>query len=599
VNWAAKNAPLMTRWSAEVGPDQPWPEYPRPQLTRPEWMNLNGLWEYSISPREQLIETDFSGEILVPYPLESALSGVGRMLEPEERLWYRRRFRLPPAWRGRRVLLHFGAVDWEATVLLNGREIGCHTGGYLPFSFEISDDLREGENELLVAVWDPTDDHWQARGKQVRKPGGIWYTRVSGIWQTVWLEPVPETYISGLKIVPDLDAASVRVEVTLDGKGADATPLRVTVADAGRLAAQAAAPDARSALEISLPDPQPWSPESPHLYELTVVAGEDRVGSYFGLRKFGLVPDAQGRPRLSLNDRPYFQFGPLDQGYWPDGLYTPPSMAAVRWELETIKRLGCNMLRKHVKVEPARYYYECDRLGLIVWQDMPNGGRAQNELEAFLSVALRFSRDDRRLLGRFGRGDPASQQDFLGELREMVDALEHFACIAVWVPFNEGWGQFRARAAADWLREYDPARLVDHASGWYDRGGGDLNSLHIYVKRLPSRLKDRRRAVALTEYGGYNTKVPGHLWDAGAEFGYVKFDGRDSLTDGYIRLLSEQLTPWIDNGLSAAIYTQTTDVEIEVNGYLTYDRAVEKMDFERVRTAHAELLRRADPDPPA
>ncbi|MEZ0394943.1 MAG: sugar-binding domain-containing protein [Anaerolineales bacterium] len=611
MSYRPASGPLMTRWAAGVDPENVWPEYPRPQMTRPDWLNLNGLWNFAITRRlpgappdqppfggslqpigedeEDGLFVRLAGQILVPFPIESALSGVKYALRPDERLWYWRTFRVPPEWRGRRVLLHFGAVDWETVVWVNGAQIGLHRGGYLPFTFEVTPFLKDGDNDLVVAVWDPTDTHWQQRGKQSLAPKSIWYTAVSGIWQTVWLEPVPQAYIAGLKITPDVDAGQVRVKIRPGGAEDRLGAVRVQVRDAGRLVAQAQAASARDELRIPIPRPSLWSPDSPHLYEVEIAAGEDRVGSYFGMRKFSLGQDEQGRTRLCLNNRPLFLFGPLDQGYWPDGLYTPPCAEAMRWDLELIKGLGCNMLRKHVKVEPARYYYECDRLGLIVWQDMPNGGKSQTEMQAIFSLLFGPKRQDDRALWRHGRNEPESREDFLRELQEMVEHLYHFPCIAVWVPFNEGWGQFEARAVAARLRDLDPTRLVDHASGWFDQGAGDFRSRHIYGLALKPEPLEARRAAALTEFGGYSLKVEGHLWNPAAAFGYKKFESSAALTEAYLLLLEEELKPWVEAGLSAAIYTQTTDVEIEVNGYVTYDRQVEKMDFDRLREAHRAL----------
>ena len=579
----------MTRWATDLTPENAWPEYPRPQMTRPAWLNLNSLWDYAIAPLETETIKDFQGKILVPFPIESALSGVKRALQPDERLFYRRSFSLPPAWQGKRILLHFGAVDWQTTAWLNGSQLGTHQGGYLPFQFDLTPHLRAGENELVVAVWDPTDAHWQQRGKQVRAPKSIWYTQVSGIWQTVWLEPVPETYISRLKITPNIDARNVQVEISLDGNPAQPCTGQVRVYAAGSLvgAAEIDAHDRKATLPI--PEPRLWSPDAPHLYDLVVEIGEDRVESYFGMRKFSLGRDAQGRMRLCLNNRPLFQFGPLDQGYWPDGLYTPPSADAMRFDLQVIKNLGCNMLRKHIKVEPARYYYDCDRLGLIVWQDMINGGKAVGDATSLLAILFGSRRRD----GNYryaGREVEESRLDYRRELQEMVDHLGSFTCIGVWVPFNEGWGQFDARAAADWLKVYDPTRPVDHASGWFDQGGGDCKSLHVYFKKLPLNKPEKERALVLSEFGGYALNIKEHAWKPETEFGYSKYATREALTEAYLDLLKDQLQPWIAKGLSAAIYTQTTDVEIEVNGYITYDREVEKMDFVRLCQAHQALL---------
>ena len=589
---------IATRWAQDVTPENAWLEYPRPQMARPEWLNLNGRWDYAVQPKEAPPPEHYEGQILVPFPIESALSGVKRPLQPDQQLWYRRTFTVPAGWRGRRVLLHFGAVDWEATVWVNCQPIGAHRGGYLPFNFDITPSLHDGPNELVVAVWDPTDAFWQQRGKQVLKPRSIWYTAVSGIWQTVWLEPVPETYIAGLKVTPDIDTGEVRIQARVEGALTEAL-LRVDVTSgvealAGSSATAGKPPESSKPgqdveIRLRIPDPKLWSPDSPHLYDLIVECGADRVTSYFGMRKFGLGRDDQGRPRLCLNNQPLFQYGPLDQGYWPDGLYTPPSDEAMRWDLELIKGLGCNMLRKHAKVEPARYYYHCDRMGLIVWQDMPNGGKEVGPITSWLAIQFGSRRRDDRWFRRAGRGDPASRADFRRELREMVDHLRSFTCIGMWVPFNEGWGQFEANNMTSWLKAYDPSRPVDHASGWFDQGGEDCRSLHVYFKALPSLEPRDGRAVILSEFGGYSMKTPGHTWDANVEFGYRKYRDNAGLTDAYVALLEQELAPWITRGLAAAVYTQTTDVEIETNGFVTYDRAVPKMDFARVRATHRQL----------
>lgn len=618
--WQPVPGGMLTSWGAGVNPENAWQEYPRPQLRRQAWLNLNGLWEYVITPLHQEDSPwasepgNSQGFILVPYPIESALSGVGRLLEADELLWYRRRFTLPSDWQmpGGRILLHFGAVDWAASAWLNGELAGSHQGGYTSFSLDITSLVQEGENELIVRAWDPTDaaaqeyggpaSRWQSRGKQTCTPRSIWYTRVSGIWQTVWLEPVAASYITSLKVTPLLQQspagelqATLRVKVCVSGNlGTPGGSIQII--EAGQPISQSSLAftpnQAGAEAELVLPvhEPRLWNPDSPFLYDLQVEAGEDRVESYFGLRKFSLGHDGRGQPRFCLNDKPLFLFGPLDQGYWPDGLYTPPSEAALRADLELVKSLGCNMLRKHVKVEPARFYYECDRLGLIVWQDMVNGGKAVGDLVSLLAILFNIHRDDRRALQRAGRELPEARQAFRQELEELIDQLENFTSIAVWVPFNEGWGQFNAREIAEWVKARDPSRLVDHASGWFDQGAGDFKSLHVYFKRLPGIGNDNQRAVALTEFGGYSLKVAGHQWDPAAEFGYRKFKTTQALTEAYLALLETQLMPLVAAGLSAAIYTQLSDVEIEVNGYVTYDRAVEKMDFNLVRQAHARLF---------
>jgi beta-galactosidase/beta-glucuronidase len=583
---------MRTSWSPAT--PIPLPEYPRPQMTRPNWLNLNGWWEYAILPKEQPAPKTFDGEILVPYAIESALSGVEKPLLPEQRLWYRRTFDNPfpkEVGTGMRVLLHFGAVDDECVVSINGKHIGIHRGGYLPFTFDITEALIEDENDLLISVWDPSDTGLQQRGKQVLKPKDIWYTAVSGIWQTVWLEVVPEVSIASLKLTPDLDAKTLTVEVKLQGMAEDVSIEAETGHGGERIISTS--DQGTGQIRLAIPNPRVWSPADPYLYDLHVrlVRGSqviDEVGSYFAMRKFGLMKDAQGHLRFALNNQPLFLYGPLDQGYFPDGLYTAPSEEAMLFDIEYTRRIGCNMIRKHIKVEPLRWYYHCDRLGMIVWQDMPNGGLIDGELVATLSLMFGFHRNDTRRLGRFGRADETNRARYRVELQGMIDHLYNTACIAVWVPFNESWGQFQSAVVAEWVKTYDPTRLVDHASGWFDQGAGDFQSRHVYVKKL-KRPKSDRRAFVISEFGGYSLKVPGHLWDEDKKFGYRFYETSEALADAYLALLENDLKPLIHQGLAAAIYTQTTDVEIEINGYLTYDRKVEKMDAEKLKQAHLEL----------
>jgi hypothetical protein len=571
----------------------PLPEYPRPQLRRPEWINLNGWWEYAVRPRNSLAPSEFDGAILVPYPVESVLSGVGKALLSDQRLWYRRRFHVWDSWSDKRVLLHFGAVDYQCDVWINNLHVGGHRGGYLPFSLDITKALIPKDNEIIVSVWDPTDTGLQQRGKQVLHPKGIWYNAVSGIWQTVWLEPVSACSIESLKLTPDLDNKSLQVEAVLHG-AAQGVQLEVEMFASGKKLTSAAE-QAGKPLRLGVPNPRLWSPDDPFLYDLQVRLRRDgktvdAVDSYFAMRKFGLVRDASGHLRFALNGKPLFLYGPLDQGYFPDGLYTPASEEAMLFDIEYVKGLGCNMIRKHIKVEPLRWYYACDRLGMIVWQDMPNGGRIDGEVVAILSMLLGFHRSDTRWLWRFGRADEENRAEFRRELQGMIDHLYNAACIAVWVPFNESWGQFQASRVAEWVKGYDPTRLVDHASGWFDQGGGDFQSRHIYFKKLGRPRRDRR-AFVISEFGGYSRKVPGHMWDEKNKFGYRFYDTPQALTDAYLALLEKELKPLIPRGLAAAIYTQTTDVEIEINGYLTYDRKVEKMDAARLRAVHLEITR--------
>ena len=591
--WHAASGPLMTSWGMDISTEDVLPEYPRPQMVRARWQNLNGLWAYAIRP-----ETDGSpfvpkGSILVPFPVESALSGVGTPLLPGEKLWYRRTFDVPASWRGEKLLLHFGAVDWRAEVRVNGHFAGVHEGGSLPFSYEISSLLREGENELLVAVTDPTDAGGQERGKQVLKPGGIFYTAVSGIWQTVWLEPVPHRHVTALHLVPDLLESTLSVEVNVAGASPE-TRVEAFALDGAEEVAFGSAP-AGKALRLSIPTPKCWSPESPFLYGLRILvtdadSGSDEVLSYFGMRSFGIGTDAQGHKRFLLNGKPLYLHGILDQGYWPDGLHTAPSDAALAYDVAFARKCGFNMIRKHIKVEPARWYAHCDRMGMIVWQDMPNGGGPFNPfLHTVLPMFLR--RDERSDDDHepFGRQDAANRARFEKELDGMVRALGNVPCIACWVPFNEGWGQFDAARFADRVRQSDPSRLVDHASGWYDQGVGDMKSVHVYFRRLTKPRRLRGRMFVLSEYGGYSLSEKGHVWRADREFGYRRFRTREALRAAYRDLIEGEVKPLVAKGLAVTVYTQLTDVETETNGIMTYDRAVAKLEPEWLSALHRTL----------
>jgi beta-galactosidase/beta-glucuronidase len=582
---------LTTPWTDQVNPELPWPEYPRPQMVRERWLNLNGRWELAVTPRQAAEPTVFPEQILVPFPIESALSGLQRQLLPSERLWYRRTFTLPEDWAGGRVLLHFGAVDWECQARVNGQTVGEHWGGYDPFTFDITAALQPGENELNVTVWDPSDTARIQRGKQTLRPGFIWYTPISGIWQTVWLESVPQTYLQALKLTPDPDRSSLTVEAVTNAPGTG-LKLKAKIGQNGEWIAEGES-EADKPLTLPIDAPRLWTPEDPFLYDLELNLLQDNepldhVCSYFGMRKFSLEPDSRGTPRFCLNGKPLFLYGPLDQGYWPDGLYTPPSDEALRWEVDFIKQAGFNMVRKHIKIEPARYYAYCDRVGLIVWQDMISGAMTPRPIWFGLAKLMRGMRDD-RLYWRLGRGRQKEREQFEEEYQRMIDALYNVVSIAIWGPFNEGWGQFDAARITDWTKTYDPTRLVDHASGWFDQGAGDFKSEHIYFKPLPASKFDGTRALVISEFGGYSLNLPGHTWNPNKDFGYKKFRDEDALTDGYLALVNQQLLEWARAGCSAAVYTQTTDVETEVNGFLTYDRRVVKMDLDRIRTAHLRL----------
>jgi hypothetical protein len=539
----------MTRWAAQVNPTNVLPEYPRPQMVRPQWLNLNGLWDCAITPTNADPPTSFGGKILVPFPIESAMSGVMTPLDAKSALWYERGFELPADWAGKQILLHFGAVDWAVRVFVNGHEIGEHQGGYDAFTFNITPRLkRSGEQRLLVAVFDPTEGD-QPRGKQSRKPEGIFYTQVSGIWQTVWLEPVSEISIAGLQMTPDLPGKALRLRVNVGSVDpgltveASASGQGVTV---GRV-------DGNANAELVLPvaSPRAWTPIDPFLYDLTVVLKRDgrevdRVTSYFGMRSVELVKAPDGFTRIALNGESIFQMGALDQGFWPDGLYTAPTDEALRHDIEFLKESGFNLVRKHVKVEPERWYYWCDRLGLLVWQDMPS---ANNNTRA-------------------------GRTQFEAELLRMISGLHNHPAIIMWVLFNEGWGQYDTEQLVEWIRGADPSRLVDNASGWTDTQTGDVVDGHSYPDPDAPAPEDRRASV-LGECGGLGLVTEGHAWPQ--PWAYQMLPDVWSLQGWYSHVLKEIESQRKNRGLCAAVYTQTTDVENECNGLMTYDRAVTKL----------------------
>ena len=563
---------IKTRWAAEVNPENALPEYPRPLMERPEWQNLNGLWDYAVTERDAGHPSNADGQILVPFCIESALSGVQKEVGPDKALWYRREFSVPKSWRGQRVLLHFGAVDWQADVWVNDVKVGSHTGGYTPFSFDITQALNGKSNTLVVRVWDPTDSSYIPHGKQVRKPRGIFYTSVTGIWQTVWMEPVPDTYIASLNTTPDLNRNCVAVLPEIKGNAADVL-FQVVVSMEGKQVASGKALGGQ-AVEVAMPeDFLLWSPDHPFLYDLEVTAlrnGKpvDRVKSYFAMRCFGTERDESGIVRLTLNGKPIFQFGPLDQGWWPDGLYTAPTDEALAYDIEKTKELGFNMIRKHVKVEPARWYYHCDRLGIIVWQDMPSGGRGPGW------------QTDRYFDGPESLRSMESEECYKKEWKEIIESLISQPCIGVWVPFNESWGQFKTPEIVEMTKKLDPTRLVNPASGGNFYACGDILDLHHYPEPKMV-LYDPMRATVLGEYGGIGRKVEGHTWVKDQGWGYVEFDTEEKVTDTYVEY-AEQLYKMAFQGFSAAVYTQTTDCETELNGLMTYDRAVIKLNPERL-----------------
>ncbi|AMV27317.1 Beta-glucuronidase [Gemmata sp. SH-PL17] len=575
-DWKPAPTPLMTKWGKEVKPDSAWQEYPRPQMVRKNWLNLNGLWDYAITKKDAPKPEKWDGQILVPFCAESALSGVGKSVSKDQNLWYHRTVEAPAGWKGQRVLLHFDAVDWESTVFVNGTELVTHKGGNDPFSVDITDALKDGKGELVVRVWDPTDSGAQPRGKQQAKPEGIWYTPVTGIWQTVWLEPVAsDTYVKSIRVTPDVDKGEVEFIVDVVG---NANAVLIGLKD-GNFSGKPG-----QSIRCKLENPKLWTPDSPHLYDVQInltspdrdSASSDTVSTYFAMRKISTAKDDKGVMRLMLNNKPMFQVGPLDQGWWPDGLLTPPSDAAMKYDIEVLKKIGFNMLRKHIKVEPSRYYYHCDKLGMLVWQDMPSGGVPSRG-----QLIPPDAKEDAKFT------DPEKKQ-FRVELKAMMDHLKFFPCIVVWVPFNEGWGQHDTNDVLKWVKDYDRTRLVNGPSGWVDRGFGDMKDAHIYpgpgmFPTMPDRVS------VLGEFGGLGLPLKGHLWKDTDNWGYRTFKTTEELRENY-RLLVRRLHPLVGKGLSAAVYTQTTDVEVEVNGLMTYDREVIKFDVAETAKWHKALF---------
>ena len=563
---------IKTQWASEVGPDNALREYPRPMMTRADWKNLNGLWNYAITPKESKAPAAYDGTILVPFCIESSLSGVQKEVGPDKALWYQIDFTVPKSWKGQHVLLHFGAVDWSADVYVNDIKVGSHTGGYTAFSFDITPALNAKANSLVVRVWDPTDASYIPHGKQVRKPQGIFYTSVTGIWQTVWLEPVPESHIASLLTTPDPQNA--KVTVTPEVLCPSSNDLcEVEVLRDGKRVASGKALGGQS-VEVTMPEGfLLWTPDHPHLYDMKVTLWRngkvaDQVESYFAMRSFGTQRDDNGIVRLTLNGKPVFQFGPLDQGWWPDGLYTAPTDEALAYDVQKTKDLGFNMIRKHVKVEPARWYYHCDRLGMIVWQDMPSGGRGPG----WQTTQYFQGPESVRTL--------ESEECYKKEWTEIINSLKSVPCIGVWVPFNESWGQFKTTEIVEMTKKLDPTRLVNPASGGNFYACGDILDLHHYPEPKMV-LYDPTRATVLGEYGGIGRKVEGHTWVQDQGWGYVEFDSEAQVTDTYVEY-ANQLYKMISQGFSAAVYTQTTDCETELNGLMTYDRKVVKLDPQRL-----------------
>jgi len=578
--WKPAGDRIKTAWAEQINPSSVLPEYPRPLLERQAWLNLNGEWEYAIQEKGKAEPASFDGKILVPFAVESSLSGVQKTVNEKQELWYKRSFAVPSAWKGKQILLNFGAVDWRADVFVNDIFIGSHQGGYTPFTFNVTPYLNGGSaQKLVVRVWDPTDRSFQPRGKQVSDPNSIWYTAVTGIWQTVWIEPVADNYIASIKSIPNLDAETVEITVQTSGSPSSDV-IEVQLLNNGTPVASAKGLSGKT-LRIPVNNPKRWSPESPFLYNLKVSvlrSGKpiDEVSSYTAMRKISTARDENGIMRIQLNNKDYFNYGPLDQGWWPDGLYTAPTDEALVYDIKKIKDLGFNMIRKHVKVEPARWYYHCDKEGILVWQDMPSGDLGNQWVWDEYNAGTDKNRTDESI------------DNYYQEWKEIMDLCISNPSVVIWVPFNEGWGQFDTEKVAAWTAAYDPSRLVNPASGGNHRACGDILDLHHYPQ--PSMfLFDPQRVTVLGEYGGIGLALEGHLWWDKRNWGYVQFKNKDEVTAKYVEY-AKMLQDLVKRGFSAAVYTQTTDVEGEVNGLMTYDRKEVKVVEPQVRAANQAVI---------
>ncbi len=576
--WAPVGDRIMTAWGENLDPQNVHPKYPRPQMERADWLNLKGLWEYAITDIDAEPEK-YDGHILVPFAVESALSGVGRAVSENQTLWYERAFRIPADWNGRRIMLNFGAVDWKTEVYVDGQKAGEHTGGYAPFSMDITDLLAKGnKHELKVKVSDRTDKWFQPRGKQVSNPEGIWYTAVTGIWQTVWMEPVAAAHVNSYLAVSDIDNGVLNVKV--DAELAEGDVCEVVLLADGSPVAKAEGRD----VTLAVPDMKLWSPSDPYLYGLEIKvlrdnAVVDEVKGYTAMRKISYARGEDGHKRMYLNNEPLFQYGPLDQGWWPDGLYTAPSDAALAFDIVKTKEMGFNLIRKHVKVEPARWYWHCDNLGMLVWQDMPN---IENNMKNVWDMRTYENGTDTPVTDE-------GKANYYKEWEEIMRANMGFPCIVAWVPFNEAWGQFDTEEVVKFTRALDPTRLINYASGGnFVRCSGDILDLHHYPDP-EMYLYDKDYVNVLGEYGGIGWPVEGHLWQPDQNWGYVQFKSADDVLDTYEEY-ADQLIDLVDDGFAGAIYTQTTDVEGEVNGFMTYDRKVVKLDMERLNAINTRVI---------
>ncbi len=577
--WQHAGDKIKTGWGENIRPDDVWNVYPRPIMERDEWQNLNGLWDYAITPVYHPAPSKYDGKILVPFPVESSLSGVGADVGKEKVLWYERNFTIPSGWETKNILLHFGAVDWQTEVWVNDILIGSHTGGYTPFHFDITPYLNKaGSQKLRMRVWDPADQGFQPRGKQVTEPRSIWYTSVTGIWQTVWIEPVEKTHIASLRTVPDIDLSRISIDVSANNT-APGDYVTVSIFDGNRLIANEKAAIGTK-LNVHINDRKLWSPESPFLYDMELILysngkATDRIKSYFAMRKISTSRNEQGIMRMQLNNQDFFPLGTLDQGWWPDGLYTAPSDEALLYDIQVTKDLGFNMIRKHVKVEPARWYTHCDRAGILVWQDMPSGdGNPEwQRWQYFNGTEYQRSHE--------------SEANFRKEWKEIIDYLYSYPSVVTWIPFNERWGQFKTVEITEWTKQYDPSRLVLPASGGNHFPAGDILGIHNYPHPRFD-FYDPHRPTVLSEFGGIGLALEGHLWEKDRNWGYVQHKTDQEVTDQYIKY-AEDLKKFIGSGLSGAVYTQITDVEIEVNGLMTYDRKRIKVDRDQVRKINLQI----------
>lgn len=578
--WKPAGDKIKTKWAEQINPQNVLPEYPRPQLERTDWVNLNGEWEYAIKPKGEVEPNSFDGNILVPFAVESSLSGVQKEVGENNELWYKRSFAVPANWKNKDVVLNFGAVDWKADVFVNDILIGSHQGGFTPFSFNITPYLTGKSNQkLVVRVWDPSDRGYQPRGKQTSNPEGIWYTPVTGIWQTVWLEPVATNHITSIKSIPNIDNGTMNVTVGTS-QPCNTAVVEVKLLDKGQVVASAKGVQGKE-LRLAVQNPTLWDTSNPYLYDMKVSLTKDGkvvddVKSYTAFRKISSKRDANGIMRMQLNNKNLFQYGPLDQGWWPDGLYTAPTDEALLYDIVKTKDWGFNMIRKHVKVEPARWYYHCDKEGILVWQDMPSGDMGNQ----WAPHTYNGGTDKER--------SSASIANYYQEWKEIMDLCVSHPSVVVWVPFNEAWGQFDTEKVAEWTKNYDPSRLVNPASGGNHRACGDILDLHNYPG--PSMfLFDPQRVTVLGEYGGIGLPLENHLWWNKRSWGYVQFKNSDEVTAEYVKYANE-LKEMVDRGFSAAVYTQTTDVEGEVNGLMTYDRKEIKINEAAVKKANQAVI---------